>query len=128
MGAYDRYDLLFKVDFVVSDASDLTAKKGLNLVQQLRERLESFVFEKKTLKVRIIDLDLHELYFERKSKVQTNGSFELVRFEIIDSDPSEHERVHRINNYIKQKLSRINLDWHFSHYKTKLKIVNVQYS
>ena len=87
--------------------------------------MKNYVYREKTLSCRIIEVDKRELFFKRINAGLCEGSFQTVRFDVVDADPSESERIHRINNYIRGKLGSILAGWKWSYYKTKLDIVRV---
>jgi len=124
---HERYDLYFKIHFQVFDANGVTTPKFDRLINQLYQKLKGYVYKEKTLSCRIIDVDKRELYFGRVNPGLVEGSFQTVRFECVDTDLSEHERIHRLNNYIKGRLGKILAGWKFSYYRTQLDITKVEH-
>ncbi len=125
--AYERYDLYFKIHFQIYDAGGVTVPKFERLINQLYQKLKNYVYKEKTLSCRIIDVDKRELSFGRVNAGLCEGLFQIIRFECVDTDPSEHERIHRLNDYIRGRLGQILAGWKFSHYKTQLDITRVEY-
>jgi len=123
--AYERYDLYFKIHFQIYDAGGITVPKFERLINQLYQKLKNYVYKEKTLSCRIIDVDKRELSFGRVNAGLVEGSFQIVRFDCVDTDPSESERIHRINNYVKGRLGKILEGWKWSHYNTRLDIIRV---
>lgn len=123
--AHERYDLYFKIHFQIYDAGGVTNAKFERLINQLYQKLKNYVYKEKSLTCRIVDVDKRELFFDRVNTSLVEGSFQTVRFDVVDTDPSETERIHRLNNYIKGKLGEVLAGWKWSHYKTRLDITNV---
>ncbi len=123
--AHERYDLYFRIHFQIFDSTEVTKERFENLINKLYQKLKNYVYKEETLLCRIIDVDKRELFFNRVNAGLIEGSFNCVRFDCVDRDSSEHERLHRLNNYIKGKLGSILAGWKWSHYRTRLDITNV---
>lgn len=123
---HERYDLYFKIYFQIYDPSEVTKERFEKLINWLYQKLKDYVYRERTLNCRIIDVDKRELSFYRVDAGLVEGSFQTVRFDVVDRDTNESERIHRFNNYVKGRLGKILAGWKWSYYNTKLDIVRVE--
>lgn len=123
-----RYDILMKLFFELrgTESSPVVPKRGNVLIKRLLDRLRSYEYRWDSIVARIVDCD--ELSVSQINPSLAQGSFDLIRWDIIDQDSDLNRRCYTYNNIIKSKLAKALTELRFSRYNTTLAVTRVSYN
>ncbi|GAG32091.1 unnamed protein product, partial [marine sediment metagenome] len=92
------------------------------LLHQMDAELRKFAIKEGTISAALIDLD--DFWTPGFSKLRAKGGYSCVRFSCYDSSDDDHIRAQNYNGYTKGIIIKALQKMEFSHYKTKLRVVD----